>query len=137
LKWAPFYDFRLNKAGEADVIIRANLPDMEKGAAVAVVAALLDGGTDEIAMPVPAERFPQIAAFTFAVGQEKFSSAPLSSVSFSFKNSSARKLPAGEASCYLHGEYLGNTAFNGALPGDTKELAFGNSGLLFNDNNVK
>ena len=125
LKWIPFYDFRLNKGGEADVIIRAYLPKMEKGATVAVVAALLAEAADEKAMSVPAGIFPQLAAFTFPVEQEKFSSTPLSSISFSFRNSSTRRLPAGEASCYLRGEYMGKTAFSGALSGDIRELAFG------------
>jgi hypothetical protein len=125
LKWIPFYDFRLNKGGEADVIIRAFLPKMEKGATLAVVATLLAEAADEKAMSVPAGIFPQLAVFTFPVEQEKFSSTPLSSISFSFRNSSTRRLPAGEASCYLRGEYMGKTAFSGALPGDIRELAFG------------
>jgi len=125
-KWIPFYDFRLNKAGEADVIIRAILPKMEKGVTVTVVAALLAEAADEKALSGPARiPSPQLVAFAFPVEQEKFSSTPLSSISFSFRNSSIRRLPAGEASCYLRGEYMGKTAFSGALPGEIRELAFG------------
>lgn len=126
MKWIPIYDFRLTKAGEAEVIIRAFLPKMEKGATVAVVTALLAGASDEKALSVPSESVPQIAVFTFPIEKEKFSSAPLSPISFSFRNSSTRRLPAGEASCYRQGEYLGKTAFSGALPGDIRELSFGN-----------
>jgi hypothetical protein len=126
LKWIPFYDFRLNKAGEADVSIRAFVPKMEKGVAVTVVAALLAEAADEKALSVPVGiSSPQLAAFTFPVEQEKFSSNPLTVISFSFKNSSIRRLPAGEASCYLRGEYMGKTGFSGALPGEIRELAFG------------
>ena len=126
LKWVPSYDFRLNKAGEADVIIRAILPKMEKGVTVTVVAALLAEAADEKALSGPAGiPSPQLAAFTFPVEHEKSSSTTLSSISFSFRNSSIRRLPAGEASCYFRGEYMGKTAFSGALPGETRELAFG------------
>ena len=138
LKWIPFYDFRLNKAGEADVIIRAFLPKMEKGVTVTVVAALLAEAGDENAMSVPAGSLPQIATFTFPVEQEKVSSTPLTFVSFSFKNSLIRRLPAGEASCYLRGEYMGKAAFSGALPGEIRELAFGKrEGGTFKTNNAK
>jgi hypothetical protein len=125
LKWIPSYDFRLNKAGEVDVFIRAFLPKMDKEATVSVVAALLNEAADERSLPVSVENSPKIAAFTFPIEQEKFSSTPLSSISFTFRNSSTRRLPAGEASCYRQGEYLGKTAFCGADPGDLKEMAFG------------
>jgi hypothetical protein len=125
LKWIPAYDFRLNKPGEADVVMRALLPKIEKGAVTKVVPAILAEAADEAALPVPPDIFPQIAAFNFSVDQEKSSSTPVSSISFSFRNSSARRLPAGEVSCYRRGEFLGKTIFGGSLPGDASTLAFG------------
>jgi hypothetical protein len=125
LKWIPCYDFRLNKAGEADVIIRAFLPKMEKGDAVSVAASLLAEAADEKVLPVSVESFPQIGAFTFPVERENISSNPISSITFTFRNSSTMRLPAAEASCYLRGEYMGKTTFSGALPGDIRELTFG------------
>jgi hypothetical protein len=125
LKWMPAYDFRLNKAGEVDVIMRAILPQTEKGAMITVVTALLAEGANEPALPAASENLLRVAAFTLPVEQEKFLAAPVSSLSFSFRNRPNGKLPAGEASVYRRGEYLGKAAFAGAAPGEVKELAVG------------
>jgi len=125
LKWVPAYDFRLNKAGEVDVIMRAILPQTEKGATVTVVPALLAEAGKDAQLPAPGESFAQVAAFTFPVEHERLSSTPVSSLKFTFRNQSNRKLPPGDASCYQRGEYLGKTAFAGSLPGEARELAFG------------
>jgi hypothetical protein len=125
LKWTPVYDFRLDVAGEVNVVQRALLPKTGKGGTVTVVPALFSEKTAESAKPVPPENFPQVVMFTFPLEREQFSSTPLSTLTFSFLNQSKVKLPAGEASCYRRGEYLGKAAFSGALPGEMKELAFG------------
>jgi hypothetical protein len=69
--------------------------------------------------------FPQVATFTFPVEQEKSSAKPMAGISFSFRTLTARKLPAGGASCYWQGEYMGETAFTGSLPGEVREMACG------------
>jgi hypothetical protein len=125
LKWLPAYDFRLNNSGTTDVVMRAVLPKLEKEAKVAIVTALLADAANEIPLPVTSENFPTVATFTFPVEEEKASSAPLYSISFRFRNNSTRKLPAGEASCYLKEEYLGKVDFRGSLPGEAQELAVG------------
>jgi hypothetical protein len=125
LKWSPAYDFRLDKTGEVNIVMRAVFPDMGKEATVSVVSATLTEASGERAFPVLAENFPQVASFNFRVDQEKRSSTPLSRVFISFRNMSERKLPAGEASCFMNGEYLGKTAFNGSLPGEATEMTFG------------
>jgi hypothetical protein len=126
LKWVPTYDFRLNKRGEVNVVMGAVLPDMGKEIKVAVVPAILAEAANEAALPVlPGKGYPQVASFTFPVEQEKFSSTPMAGLFFSFRNLSTRKLPAGEASCYWQGEYLGETSFGGSFPGEIKELVCG------------
>ena len=125
LKWIPAYDFRLNNNGVADVVMHAVLPKLEKGAKVSVISSLLADATNEMAIPVISENFPPVATFTFPVEQEKISSTPVSSISFRFRNISTKKLPAGEVSCYIKGEYLGKTDFSGSLPGEASELVFG------------
>jgi hypothetical protein len=125
LKWLPAYDFRLNNSGQADVVMRAILPKLEKGAKVSIVPALLADVTNEMPLPVISENFPTVATFIFPVEEEKFSSAPVYSISFKFRNNSSKKLPAGEASCYLKEEYVGKIDFSGSLPGEAQELAVG------------
>ena len=125
LKWVPSYDFRLNKPGELDVVMHVQLPQIGKGTVTGVVPAAMSDAADEALLSVPREGFPQLAVFTFPFEQGKFSSVPTSSISFSFKNLSVRKLPPGEATCYLRGEYLGKTMFDGSLPGVSTMLSFG------------
>jgi len=125
LKWIPAYDFRLNNSGEANVVMHAVLPKLEKGAKVSVISSLLADATNEMAIPVISENFPPVATFIFTVEQEKISSTQVPSISFRFRNISTKKLPAGEASCYMRGEYLGKADFSGSLPGETRELVCG------------
>jgi hypothetical protein len=125
LVWHPAYDFRLNRSGEADVVMRAVLPKLAMGARVSVVPALLADAVNEKALPVNSQNFPPVATFILPLIQEKFSSTPVSSISFRFKNISAIKLPAGEAYGFVKGEYLGKVDFRGALPGEERELNFG------------
>jgi len=125
LKWSPAYDFRMDKTGEINIVIRASFPNPGKEAIVSVVPAPLAEAANEAAWPILKGVPPQVASFTFPVDKEKRSTTPQSNLLFSFMNLSGRKLPAGEASCFMNGEYLGKTAFSGSLPGETKELTFG------------
>lgn len=126
LKWYPAYDFRLDKAGEMDVSMRAAVPRVEKGTQLSVVSALMNESSGETILPIIDGKNNTVASFVFPIEQEKFSPKPISSLSFSFKNQSARKLPAGEASCYYQGEFLGKTFFKGANPGELCDITFGN-----------
>ncbi len=125
LKWQPSYDFRVNNGGEVQVILNAVLPKVEKGAAVAVVPALLAETSAESCRPTASHGNTQIALFRFPVAHERFSPLPQASLAFSFLNSSEKRLPPGEAICYRQGEYLGKTGFGGCLPGESRELEFG------------
>lgn len=125
LKWLPAYDFRLDKAGEAKVLMHAIIPAVGRWAQVAVVTSNLAEAADESVWPVDEKNSNSVASFVFPVEQEIMHSIPISSVSFSFKNQSTRRLPAGDASCFYRGEYLGRTFFKGASPGETIEIIFG------------
>jgi len=126
-KWIPTYDFRLDKTGEADVFLRAIIPRVETGAHVSVVPSLLNSGDClETVWANINQGTKLVASFRFPVEQEKYSSKPISSISFIFKNQSRVKLPPGETSCFFQGEYLGKALFKGAGPGESMGLAFGN-----------
>jgi hypothetical protein len=125
LKWSPAYDFRLDKAGEVNIVMRAIFPNLGKEAIDSVVSAPLAEASAETALPVLTGLSPKVASFTFPVDKEKRSTSQQSNLVFSFRNTSERKLPAGEASCFMNGEYLGKTSFSGSSPGEVKELTFG------------
>ncbi len=125
LKWVPSYDFRLNKPGEAEVVMRAILPGIEKGVAARIAPALLSEAENESAIPLPTGRLPKIASFTFPTEQEQITSVAAVSITFSFTNSSPKRLPAGEISCYWRGEFWGKSMFSGSPPGAVTKLSFG------------
>jgi hypothetical protein len=126
LKWAPTYDFRVDRPGEADVSIRPILPATEKGAIVSVVASPLSEMDESFtAIPVTDQNAGGIVSFKVPVENAKISSKPILALSFSFKNLSDMKLPHGKATCFFRGEYLGETLLKGAALGEVVELSFG------------
>ena len=126
LRWTPFYDFRLNAEGAAELSLRAILPPLPKGTVAEAVPGLL-GTTTNTAAPVKAghERFPLIAAFSLPVEKERFASSPQPTLAFFTRNSTGWKLPAGDLACYRRGEYLGKALFQGLAPDETGEIVCG------------
>ncbi|HEX8961261.1 MAG TPA: hypothetical protein VF775_06785 [Geobacteraceae bacterium] len=125
LKWNPVYDFRVTGGGDVEVVMNALLPDTEKGAAVAVVPALLADGQGMPELSAPHGGSVRIASFRSPIDSEHFSPFPQPSIALSFQNRSGKRLPPGEATCYLKGEYLGKAPFSGCLPGEARTIEFG------------
>ena len=125
LKWTPSYDFRVGSGGQAEIVLKAALPAIDKEAAVAVVPALLADASAEPSFPAAPEGLVPVASFTTTLDAVKFSPFPQPALSFSFLNGSGRKLPPGDATCYRQGEYLGSNAYSGAAPGEIRDLSFG------------
>lgn len=125
LKWTPLYDFRVNSGAEVEMVLYALLPQVEKGATVAVVPTLLAEASTEQALPAAGEGLARITSVRLPIENVRSTSFPQPALSFSFRNSSGKRLPAGEASCYRQGEYLGKTTFTGSMPGESGELGFG------------
>ncbi|HEY6872656.1 MAG TPA: hypothetical protein VI298_08030 [Geobacteraceae bacterium] len=125
LKWTPTYDFRVNRGGEAEVVMNALLPITDKGVAIAVIPASLAEAQGDSPLPAAREGSVRIASFRVPLDNESFSPFPQPSLSFSFPNRSGKRLPPGEATCYRQGEYLGKAAFGGCLPGEVRTLEFG------------
>ena len=124
LKWTPSYDFRLNSNSEVEVTMHALLPGAGKGV-VAVVPALLPEAAVETPIALALDDPARVAVFRFPLEKESYSPSPVSSLSFTFRNLSGKKLPSGESSCYRQGEYIGKTRFDGSLPGESKTLDLG------------
>ena len=125
LRWTPSYDFRLNGEGEAEVSQRAFLPLLPKGATIAVVSTVLAEAATMAPVFVGVEPLPSIAAYKFPIEKGLFSAYPQPSFSFSCRNDSQQKLPAGEGACYRGGEYLGKIRFQGLSPGETGAFVCG------------
>jgi uncharacterized protein DUF4140 len=125
LRWTPCYDFRLKHEGEAEVSLRAKLPPLAKGSAIAVVSAALADAPSTAAMTVGEEPLPRIAVLTLPLEKEQFNAYGQPALSFLLRNNSQVKLPAGEGTCYRRGEYLAKVQFRGLAPGEATELVCG------------
>jgi hypothetical protein len=122
--WTPRYTFRLNGDGQAEVTLFAELPVVATGAAVTVVPATLAESSGKTPLPVSTDG-GRVAVLRLPVEKAQFTATPQSSLDFSFRGPADAGLPAGEASCFWRGEYLGQVRFDGSRPGELKELVVG------------
>jgi N-terminal domain of unknown function (DUF4140) len=123
--WKPAYDFRLDGSPTATVTLRALLPEVEQGTAVAVVAARLAVPETNDTQPMPAGGdYAAVATYALPVTATVPASA-VSPLTFTLANATDRSLPSGDGACFWKGEYFGTTVFGGVAPGGTLELACG------------
>ncbi len=123
--WTPRYTFRLNGDGQAEVVMFADVPAVAGGGAVAVVAAGLAESAGKEPLAVAGDGSGRVATLRLPVEKAQFTATPQSCLSFSFRSPAELGLPAGAISCFWRGEYLGKIRFDGALPGEMKELTAG------------
>ncbi len=125
-RWKPLYDFRLNGDGRVEMAIRAVFASTEKNTSVFVVPTkIYDAASNPVPPQAVSKPFSKYGVFTFPVENEAPSRGPVSCLIFTFKNLSDRRFPAGDAACYLHGEYLGSFPFEGVGPKESGTLSFG------------
>lgn len=125
-KWSPQYDFRLSGSEHAEMSLMACIPTVERATSVSVVPLTLDQakGVDFSPTPVTSGR-QRVASYRLPLTGTVFSDGPVSTLSFTFTNSSGNPLPAGEAFGYWRGEYLGRAVFEPCPAGGTRSLVFG------------
>lgn len=125
LRWQPVYDLHLQENSRVELIVRADFPPLGKDTAVTVISAPLeDLSGNPAAQPVSAPLAP-VATLTFPEEKEQIVLAPQPVVTFAFRNASDRLLPAGQATCYRQGEYMGKVHFGALAPGEIRELTCG------------
>jgi len=116
--WSPRYEIRLKGTGIANLTMLADITDIPEGYTVRVVPAALSAAPPMQSYPLPSSGSPRLAEWPLPVEKEQISSGPLSVFSFTIKNNSGILLPAGQASVYSTGEYLGTLHFP-AVPANT------------------
>lgn len=127
LRWLPVYDFRLDGEGEVRVRQRASFPAVGKGVPAAVVHGLTTDviGADQY-ITVSHHSLPVVGELTLPLEASSLSASAQPGLTFSTTNVSTKLLPAGDASCYYRGEYVGRFSFNGLASGESKSLKCGN-----------
>lgn len=123
--WTPRYDIYLNGNGTAQVNLSGQFPGQFAGYLLqASPARLADLAA---ARPVPVQQGPGavVARYTLAAMEEHFGTGVVSTFSFKLKNHDPGHLPAGEASIYNNGEYVGRVKFEGLSSGRVRKVALG------------
>lgn len=126
LKWTPRYDVRLSGNGYTELALCAKMPAAEPNVSTVVVPLpLVETIGAEIPQYPVSAGITSIATFRLPLEKEELVKGAVPYLSLVLDNTSSLYLPAGEASGYWGGEYLGNAAFSGCLPGKTLALQFG------------
>ncbi|SNB45001.1 hypothetical protein [Geobacter sp. DSM 9736] len=123
LAWTPRYDFRLSGNGNADVAVRATLPDFKDTGSWTVVPATISDSAST-SFPVISPDRP-VAAYLLPVEKEAYLPGARSHLSFTVTNTGQTGFPPGEATCYRQGEYVGTLSFPGLLPGESSTISAG------------
>lgn len=121
--WTPRYEIRIQGSGSAQVTLAADssasFPD---GYTVSATAAALSAGQPRQTYPFSAGGAPRLSTWQLPVEQEQVSAGPLPAFSLTIKNTTPQPLPAGKATLYYAGEYLGTTDFSAVAAGASATL---------------
>lgn len=113
-RWTPCYSFRLDGAGQGELLLHAKLPPAEKGAHYLVALGAL-------AAPASAQKasgeLGLLARYPLTLSRERYTEAPYPALSFAFKGGEGW-LPPGEAAIFWRGAYLGSGRFAGGAEGE-------------------
>lgn len=125
-KWVPWYDFRLAGNGYAEIILRARLQSGGRPSSLSVAPVTLADayGSNTTAYPVSPGN-DSIASYRIKLTREDLTRGPASYLSVAFINTTGQVLPAGDASGYWQGEYLGKTSFGGCRNNESLSIVFG------------
>lgn len=122
--WTPRYDIRTNNDGKAGITLYGQLPGQFSGFLLkASPGALSD--KNSAPLPVTSGSLARLAVYNVPVSEEVFSGRLPTSFSYVLTNPGPVHLPAGEATFYRNGEYLGKAVFEGISSGRSKKVVFG------------
>lgn len=121
--WKPCYDIRLSDEKKAVVTLYGQLNGQFPGYLRRIATAAFTDSMTPVSFPVPAGSFARLADFTLPMRDVQFSNKFATSFSSFMTNTSSVNLPAGEASLYRNGEYLGRIRFSGISSGRSARIS--------------
>lgn len=121
--WQPRYDLRIGGA-EAEIATWADLPRQEKGARVFVVPVRLAEASTAAMAPMAVGQAP-LSVGRLPVLSRQQEPGLQTVLTVVVRNETGAVLPAGTASGFWNGEFLGFAPLSGAKPGDNLEVTFG------------
>ena len=123
--WTPRYDIYLDDSHTAHLHLSGLFSGAFAGYLLQASPAMLDGHGAAPVFPVPSAPSSRMASYRLPVSDERFGTGIQSSFSFIITNSEQIYLPAGEASLYKKGEYIGRFRFEGISSGRSRMVSAG------------
>ena len=125
LTWQPHYDLRLDDGTTLQLSLSARLPATERGAELAVsLHSCRDALSTSPCRVTPTPPPAQIAEWSVPLRKKSVTPGALPSISLSVDIPPGETLPAGNASLFYKGEYLGELQFKGGKPGEAIDILF-------------
>lgn len=123
--WTPRYDIRLKGDGSADLTLYGQVPGHFNGYRLQAAAGTLSDNAGVLPPPVSAGSLARLAEFRLSTEAVQYGDGIRTAFSSVMSNQSGTYLPAGDASLYHNGEYLGHLRFEGISSGRSKRISTG------------
>lgn len=123
ISWTPRYDIRMNDDGRALLTLYGQLPTTFAGYLLRAAPGAMGDAASSPASPAPAGSLARLAEFTLPAQEVSFGNGLRASFSALLTNTAPNHLPAGEASLYRNGEYLGRLCFSGISSGRSRRIS--------------
>ncbi len=114
--WKPFYELRINRESHAVLSLMAETTPVPDGYSAMVVPATLEKADNIRPLPLPHGSAPRLAEWKVTLDKVNVKTMPLPLFSFTLSNSTKTVLPAGEASIFSNGEYIGKASIPAMQP---------------------
>jgi hypothetical protein len=121
--WTPRYDIRMESGGKAGVTLYGRLPAPFPGYLLHAAPGTMNYEALAGALPAPAGSLARFMEVTLPAEEVSFGNGLRPSFSALVTNSGSSHLPAGEASLYRNGEYLGKLVFPGISSGRSRRIS--------------
>lgn len=123
--WTPRYDIYLDGNGGAQAALSGKFPGIFGGYLLQASPAPLAESASARVFQIPSGPLGGLARYRLAVTEQFFATGVPTAFSFEMKNLEPVHLPAGDASIYRNGEYIGRLRFDGLSSGRSKKFAVG------------
>jgi hypothetical protein len=121
--WKPRYDIRISDGDRAALTLYGQLTGLYPGYLRRASPDAFSDGMKSGSFPVPSGSLTRLANFILPVRDVRFGNGFTTSFSSLMTNTSSVNLPAGKASLYRNGEYLGRMSFNGISSGRSARIS--------------
>lgn len=127
LSWQPQYEIRVDSVkSSAELFLTGRYPALDSGSAASVVPAAWREAEKKLPLLLAGpDRIIKAGTWRLELDNLRHAAGVMPSLAFTFKAPADTTLPAGDAACYLDGEYLGKARYEASAPGELKTVRLG------------